>query len=181
MKKFSFFLTEDFGVTSELIEESVEVAGKEVAESATKESAEILSKEIAESASEEALEEATEETTKKTLSETLKDGAKSLGEKVVDNPGKSLIAAGLVGTGVAALINKKSFGEQLGNEVKGGAKTVVNDVVKPIVKTTNKTITDFLKTTFGSAWKTIKWVLIVIGCLIVIGIIWKIINLIKGN
>ncbi len=177
----SFHSYEHFGVGTELVEEGVDVVGKEAAESAAKEGAEALAKEAAESASKEAGEEATEEASKKSLSETLKDGAKSLGEKGIKNPGKALIAAGLVGTGAAALINKKSFGKQLGDEVRGGSKAAVNDVVKPIATTLTKTIMDFLKTTFGPAWNTVKWVLIGIGVLIVITMIWKIISLFKGN
>jgi len=177
----SFHSYEHFGVGTEVAEELVEAGGKDLAESAAKEGAEVLAKEVGESASKEAGEEATEEAGKKSLSETLKDGAKSLGEKVVKNPGKALIAAGLVGTGAAALINKKSFGEQLGDEVRGGTNAAIKYVGKPAATTFMKTIMDFLKTTFGPAWNTVKWVLIGIGVLIVITMIWKIISLFKGN
>ena len=173
----SFNSYEHFGVGTEAVEELIEAGSKEAAESAAKEGAEVFAKEVGESATKEAGEEAAEEAGKKSLSETLKDGAKSLGEKVVKNPGKALIAAGLVGTGAAALINKKSFGKQLGDEVSGGAK----DVLKPVATTFMKTIMDFLKTTFGPAWNTVKWVLIGICVLIVITMIWKIISLFKGN
>ena len=172
----SFHSYEHFGAGTELAEELVEAESKEAVESAAKEGAEVLAKETAESASKEAGEEASEEAGKKSLSETLKDGAKSASEKVLKNPGKALIAAGLAGTGIAALINKKSFGKQLGDEVNSGVK----HIIKPAGKTFMKTIMDFLKTVFGPAWKTIKWVLLVIGVLIVIFILWQIIHLIKG-
>jgi hypothetical protein len=179
---------EYFGVGTEVAEELAEAGTKEVAESAAKEGGEALAKEIGESASKEAGEEAAEEAGKKSLSETLKDGAKSLGEKVYKNPLKSLGAAGLAGTGIAALINKKSFGTQLGEEVRGGTKAGIdnilkpgiNDILKPVAKTFMSTIMDFLKATFGPAWNTVKWVLLSIGVLIVIFMLWQIIHLIKG-
>ena len=176
----SFHSYEHFGVGTEVAEELVEAGGKDLAESAAKEGAEVLAKEVGESASKEAGEEAVEEAGKKSLSETLKDGAKSLGEKVVKNPGKALIAAGLAGTGVAALINKKSFGTQLGEEVRDGTKGAINKVGKPLAKTFMKTIMDFLKTTFGPAWNTVKWILLAIGVLIVLGFLWQLVHLIKG-
>lgn len=179
---------EYFSIATELAEEGTETALKEAGESAAKEGGKALVKEIGESASKEAGEEAAEEAGKKSLSETLKDGAKSLGEKVYKNPLKSLGAAGLVGTGAAALINKNSFGTQLGEEVRGGTKAGIdnivkpgiNDIVKPIAKTFMSTIMDFLKATFGPAWNTVKWVLLSIGVLIVIFMLWQIIHLIKG-
>jgi hypothetical protein len=171
---------EHFGVNTELVEEGAELIGKEAAETTAKEGAEVLAKEVGKTASKEAGEEAAEEAGKKSISETLKDGAKSLGEKVVKNPGKALIAAGLAGTGVAALINKKSFGTQLGEEVRDGTKGAINKVGKPLAKTFMKTIMDFLKSTFGPAWDTVKWILLAIGVLIVLGFLWQLVHLIKG-
>jgi hypothetical protein len=175
----SSYRNEHFGLGSEIAEVVVKEGGEETAELLAKEGAEALAKETAEGASKEAAEEAAEETSKKTIGETLKDGAKSAGEVVYKNPLKSLAAAGLAGTGIAALINKKSFGEQLGNEVHSVVKEG-GKVAGEAGKTFIKVIMDFLKATFGPVWKTIKWVLLVIGVLIVIGILWKIVHLIKG-